>query len=191
MQDKGILPIYLYGSSILYKQTKDITQEELSTPEIKMLISNMITTMANGEGIGLAANQIGILKSIIVLNQASLEEVGINYLPSVLINPDIVEEGDDVVYTSEACLSFPHFTARIGRAKKISVEYVDEMFQPQTITADGVGAVILQHEIDHLRGMTMTLRVRGIERKRLDVVIKRITRAKASMDIGYPSLIKK
>jgi peptide deformylase len=191
MQNEGILPIYLYGSGVLYKRTKDLTEEESSTPEIKKLISDMITTMVNGEGIGLAANQVGVLKSIIVLNQASLEEVEIYNLPSVLINPHIVEESEEVVYTSEACLSFPHLTAQVERAKKIVVEYRDEMFQPQTITADGIGAVVLQHEIDHLRGMTMTLHVRGIERKRLDVVIKRITRAKADMDVGYPSLIKK
>jgi peptide deformylase len=191
MQDRGILPIYLYGSGILHKQTTDLTEEELVSLEIKQLISDMIQTMVSAEGIGLAANQVGVLKSIVVLNQAFLGDAEVYDLPSVLINPHITEESEESVYTSEACLSFPHLSAQVERAKNIVVEYMNEMFQPQTMTATGIGSVILQHEIDHLRGMTLNLRVRGIQRKRLDVVIKRITRAETNMEVGYPNLIKK
>lgn len=186
-----VLPIYLYGSKVLHQRTSDFTEEEFFRPETKQLISNMIETMIRGDGIGLAANQVGILKSIIVLNQAFLEEEDVISVPSVMINPQIIDEGEERIITRESCLSFPHLNAEIDRAKEILVEYRDENFQLQTLKAKDIGAVVLQHEIDHLRGMTLNLRVHGIERKRLDVIIKRITRAKADMSVDYPTVIKK
>ena len=92
-----VLPVYVYGSKILHQQTKSVTEEELFDPSnsVKQLISDMIDTMNNGEGIGLAANQVGRTESIIVLNAVFLEENGITNVPSVLINPEIVWRSDE------------------------------------------------------------------------------------------------
>jgi peptide deformylase len=191
-----ILPIYIYGSRVLYQQAKDISEDDFQSNNvsIKKLIADMLDTMINANGIGLAANQVGVLKSIIVLNQAMIDdkqEERANNCPSVLINPHITEKGEDVIFTSEECLSFPHLTAGVDRARYIVVEYRDELFRPQTLTAFDIGAVVLQHEIDHLRGITLNIRVRGMYKKRLNTMIKKITRSKTKIDVGYPSIIEK
>ena len=116
--------------------------------ETQALIDNMIATMYSAPGIGLAANQVGKLKRVIVFDAKPREE-GRN--PSVLINPEIVQSEGTISY-EEACLSVIDFSAEVTRSAHVQARGVDRNGKPTDIEAEDLLAICLQHEIDHLNG---------------------------------------
>ena len=128
--------------------------------QIQDLVDRMISTMYGAPGIGLAANQVGELKRLIVFDSRPGEE---ERSPGVLINPEIVlSEG--IVSSEEACLSVLDFTGEISRQAEIKVCGVDRHGKPIEIEADGLLAICLQHEIDHLRGILVIDHVSSLKR---------------------------
>ena len=111
----------------------------------------MLETMYEERGIGLAANQVAVLKQIVVVDVMAGDEDHGQREPQVLVNPKIVAAGGETAI-EEGCLSVPEFRAEVPRAEKIKVEYQDLEGQPQTLEADGLFAICLQHEFYHLRG---------------------------------------
>jgi peptide deformylase len=135
---------------------------ETITPEILRLIDDMAETMYAAPGVGLAATQIGE-KVRVFLVDVSTEEEPSNLL--VFINPQIVRsEGEDV--GPEGCLSFPGITEDIKRAAKVGVRALDRKGQPFELNAEGLLAVAIQHESDHLDGVLMVDRM-GMLKKRI------------------------
>ena len=137
---------------VLIKKTQKLNTEDIKSGLFKNLILRMKEVMVNHSGVGLAANQVGKDLSIFVIDKKLAEE---NNVPDAFINPEITEysrEGDE---TEEGCLSIPGFWALIKRAKKIKIKAIDENGKKIKFKARGFLARVLQHETDHLNGLTI------------------------------------
>lgn len=130
-----------FDDEVLRCKAKEIKKIDES---IKKLITDMVDTMYEAEGVGLAAPQIGILKKVAVIDVGD----GIMYL----INPVIIEEEGEEINV-EGCLSFPGVFGEVKRAAKVVVEAQDLTGEKQIIKGSGLLARALQHEIDHLNGI--------------------------------------
>src|SRR3989339_602284 len=150
-----ILNIKTYPDKVLTKKTKFVGE---INAEIKKLIDDMVETLYARRGVGLAANQVGESKQIIVVDDS---RGGGNV--KVLINPKIVRKKGTAIMT-EGCLSLPGLEFEIKRPEKIEVEYMDKRGQAQKIKANGLLARIICHETDHLNGKTMLDRLPLLKR---------------------------
>ncbi len=142
---------------VLKKTAKPI--DEISS-RTERLIENMLETMYDAEGVGLSAPQIGILKQAIVVDTRD-ENDGVYKL----INPKIIETKGQTI-SMEGCLSFPSIMGEMERAEEVKVEALDINGEVVTIEAKGLLSRVLQHEIDHLKGVTIpdkALRIKPIE----------------------------
>lgn len=155
----AILEIIDVPHPTLKKVAADVKPEEIND-QLRSFILDMIETMKEAPGVGLAAPQVNVSKRILVADP-DRDELGRG--PMVFINPRIIESSGESVY-EEGCLSLPEFRANIKRAKKITVEYLDEFGRKKTIEDDGFLATILQHELDHLNGITMLDHVGAMKR---------------------------
>ena len=151
------MKIYTYPDSVLRAEAETI---ENIDEDIHALIDCMIETMYDAPGIGLAANQVGVTKQLIVYDVSPQEE---RQNPSVLINPEIILAEGEIVY-EEACLSVVDFCADVTRCSNIKVRGVDKDGNPVDIEADGLLAVCLQHEIDHLNGKLFIDHISSLKR---------------------------
>ncbi len=148
----AILSIKKYPDPILHKKAKEVTRIRKKTIT---LITDMVETMYAGNGLGLAANQVGVLQRIIVVNTTPSDEQdkkGKNHRSIVLINPEILScEGENVA--EEGCLSFPNIAGNVKRATQVKVKGWNVNEETIEIEASGLPARILQHEIDHINGI--------------------------------------
>ena len=120
---------------------------------VRNIAANMIRTMIENNGIGLAANQVGILKQIIV--------VLVNNEPKVMINPEILDFSKDDCIITEGCLSFPQQFYDIQRPEKVKVKYRCLSGKPMIEWYEGIEARCILHEIDHIKGIVFTEKVNG------------------------------
>lgn len=142
------------------------------TAEIQSLIDDMAETMYAAPGCGLAANQIGVDLRIFVVDCAGEDE------PSdfrVFINPEILEKDGQVVW-NEGCLSFPGVTEEIKRAERVKVRALGRDGKPFELEADGLLAVAIQHENDHLNGVLMIDKLNALKKRMMG---RKLARAKA------------
>lgn len=153
-----ILNIKTYPDKVLTKKTKPVGEVNV---EIRKLIDDMVETLYAKRGAGLAANQVGESKQIIVVDDS---RNGGNI--KVLINPKIVKKRGSVSM-AEGCLSLPGLEFEIKRPEKIEVEYMDKRGQMQKIKANDLLARIICHETDHLNGKTMLDKLPLLKRLRL------------------------
>jgi peptide deformylase len=131
------------------------------TPDIRQLVDDMAETMYAAPGVGLAATQIGVVQRIFVIDIADEEE------PSdlhVFINPEILRRDGTQLYT-EGCLSFPSVTEEVERAEEVTVRALDADGRAFELEADGLLAVAIQHENDHLDGVLMIDHLGMLKRK--------------------------
>lgn len=166
----GPMKIYTYPESVLRSKADPI---ENIDEDVQNLVERMAVTMYEAPGIGLAANQVGELKRMLVYD-LSPKEKGRNL--SVLINPEIVlAEGK--IEQEEACLSVVDFASEVTRSAYVKVRGVDRHGKPVDIEAEGLLAICLQHEIDHLNGVLFIDHVSSLKRalykKRLQKMIKK------------------
>ncbi|AFM01600.1 peptide deformylase [Desulfitobacterium dehalogenans ATCC 51507] len=137
----AIYQVVEIGSEVL--REKAVPVKEI-TPNIEKLLDNMLETLYDANGVGLAAPQVGVSKRVVVI------DVGEG--PMELINPVIIEkEGEDL--DDEGCLSIPGVTGQVARAAKVKVEALNRKGELQVIEGEGLLARCLQHEIDHLEGV--------------------------------------
>jgi len=141
-----ILEILTYPHNFLRQITKPV---ENIDGRIQGLIDDMASTMYEAPGIGLAAIQVGLDKSIVVYDVSPSDE---KRSLQVLINPRIVTREGEIISENEGCLSVPDFRADVKRALSIQIEGFDREGKPLNIEAEGLLALVLQHEIDHLNG---------------------------------------
>ncbi|MCP3892877.1 MAG: peptide deformylase [Desulfobulbaceae bacterium] len=146
----SIQKIYQYPEPVLRKETEIITAFD---EKLAHLVEEMVETMYDAPGVGLAAPQIGqSLKLIVVDTSRDSEEDQQQQQHMVIINPQIIKhEGSQV--DEEGCLSVPELTAKVNRHKKITVTYQDLTGKEHELTTEDRFAVVLQHEIDHLNGI--------------------------------------
>ncbi len=160
----AILGIVQVGDPVLRKVARALEPDELGSPRIQQLIEDMRDTMRAAPGVGLAAPQIGESIQLVVIEDppALLDSLGAEERAArerdavpfhVLINPTLTVRTEEVVHAFEGCLSFAGFTMVVPRARKMRVEAVDENGQRFVKVAVGWYARILQHEVDHLRGV--------------------------------------
>lgn len=160
-----ILPIYTYGQPVLRKVAQDITPEY---PELKQLISDMWDTLANSEGIGLAAPQIGKDIRIVLIDLDLLSEDFPEYkgFRKVFINAHIIEADDSEKDSSEeGCLSLPAIHEKVVRPTRIHVKYQDEDFNEHDEWVGGYLARVMQHEFDHLEGAMFIDRISPLRKQ--------------------------
>jgi len=131
------------------------------TPEIQALVDDMAETMYDAPGCGLAATQLGIAQRIFVIDCASEDEPSNLY---VFINPEIIQK-DGVQTWEEGCLSFPGVTEEIKRAETVTVKALDRNGKSFELSADGLLAVAIQHENDHLNGVLMIDKLSALKKR--------------------------
>jgi peptide deformylase len=144
---------------------------ELVDDAVRGLASDMLDTMYDAPGIGLAAIQVGIPKRMLVIDLSKEDE---EKKPQVYINPEIVQFSDERSTYEEGCLSIPDYYAEVERPARITVKFVGLDGEEHMLDADGILATCLQHEIDHLNGV---LFIDHISRLKREMVIRKFTKA--------------
>ncbi|MBI5892245.1 MAG: peptide deformylase [Deltaproteobacteria bacterium] len=160
----AIFEILKYPDPFLKKKTQHV---EIIGADIEKLIDDMTETMYFARGIGLAANQVGVDKRVVVLDVPDEDEKkdykkGENLI--AIINPEIIEQDGKIKY-EEGCLSVPGFNADVKRFASVKVRGLDKNGKGIEIYAEGLFAIALQHEIDHLNGMLFIDRLGRLKRE--------------------------
>ncbi|HEY0504752.1 MAG TPA: peptide deformylase [Lysobacter sp.] len=140
------LPILEFPDPRLRTVAAPVDPARVTSPEFQKLLDDMFETMYEAPGIGLAASQVDVHQRFMVMDISEEKN-----RPMVFINPEIVARDGEQVY-QEGCLSVPGIFADVTRANQITVRFLDRDAQPQTLDADGLLAVCIQHEMDHLAG---------------------------------------
>jgi len=161
-----ILPIYLYGSTVLRNENKSVVPDY---PDLKQLIANMYETMYNAEGVGLAAPQVGVSLRLFVVDAAPMSEDDSNAegFKKTFINPEIIETSGEPFLFKEGCLSVPDIKENVLRDSIVKLKYYDEDFNEHIDTYDGIIARIIQHEYDHIEQILFTDRLSQLKKKLL------------------------
>ena len=166
------LEIVKYPDTSLSQPTSEL---ENIDGQVQKMIDGMSTTMYQAPGIGLAAIQVGWDKSLLIYDISPQDE---DRSLHVLINPKIIASEGEILSTDEGCLSVPDFRADVKRAEKVLVEAVDREGNPIRIDAEGLLAIVLQHEIDHLNGTLFIDHISSLKREMYKRRIKKKLRMK-------------
>ena len=134
------------------------------TAEVRRLAQDMLETMYDAPGIGLAAIQIGVPERVVVIDLGKTEE---ERDPMVLVNPEVIWGSEEVKVYEEGCLSIPEYYEEVARPDRIRFRYTDLDGQTVERDADGVLAVCVQHEIDHLNGVRFIEHISKLKRDRV------------------------
>ncbi len=144
--------------------------------ELKNLIDDMLETMYAAPGIGLAAVQVGILKRVIVID---LSKEGEKKTPLFLVNPNITSKSKELISYEEGCLSIPNQFAEVKRPSSCTLNFLDYNGKEKELSADGLLATCIQHEIDHLNGI---LFIDHLSKLKKDLIIKKTKKQKKEID---------
>ena len=161
----AVMPLVLLPQPVLRQVAQPVDD---ITDDILQLTNNMAETMYAAPGIGLAANQVGLLKRVIVMDCARDDEP-----PALwkMINPEIIWLSEENTKMEEGCLSIPGHNAEVVRPSEVHVSYLDIDGQKQEMQAKGLLAACVQHEIDHLNGI---LFVDHLSRLKRDMIMRKV-----------------
>ncbi len=165
----AIRRICKYGEKILEKKLKKVDFAAVKK-DLPALIADMFETMEAAGGAGLAANQIGLDMRLVVIKIHREDEPAISI---VLINPEMAEKSGSM-YEEEGCLSFPGLFAKVRRSAKVKVRCLNEKGLPIEINAEGLFAKALQHELDHLDGISFVDRLPLLTRLKLKPTLMKL-----------------
>jgi peptide deformylase len=163
-------PILRLGDSILSEPAR--TVEDI-TPEIETLIDDMIETMYAAPGVGLAANQVGVARRLMVIDLSVGKRPGECH---VFINPEIVDSQGEVT-EEEGCLSIPDFVEIVTRPEKVKLRYLDRNGNEREMWGEGLMARAMCHEIDHLNGTLFVDHLRGFKKEKILKKISKLARS--------------
>jgi peptide deformylase len=166
-----IKPLIILPDPLLRQVSQPI---ERIDGDLQKLADDMLETMYDAPGIGLAAIQVGVPRRMLVID---VSREGEPKEPLVFINPEIVSSSDERSVYEEGCLSIPDYYAEVERPARVTVKSLDSEGREVTTEADGLLATCLQHEIDHLNGI---LFIDHISRLKREMVIKKFTKAAKS-----------
>ena len=166
------LDILTYPNKFLMKPTRPV---ENINGDLQAFIDDMAETMYEAPGVGLAAIQVGSDKRILVYDEMPGE---LKRQYAVLINPQLVESGGEILSENEGCLSVPDFRSDVKRAARVLVEGVDRHGKPMRLEAEGFLAIVLQHEIDHLNGTLFIDRISALKRELYKRRVRKLLRDK-------------
>ena len=165
----AILSIITIPEPLLRKKAAPIERVDAG---LLKLAENMLATMYDAPGIGLAAPQVGILRRLIVMDPSRDEEAK---QPLIMVNPVILERGSEMRTHEEGCLSIPDVTAEIERPAMTRVGFIDTEGKSQEQALEGIWSTLVQHEIDHLNGV---LFIDYMSRLKRDMIVKKFTKQK-------------
>ncbi len=148
-----------------------------SSDELRKLADDMLETMYDAPGIGLAAPQIGILQRLIVLDCVKEEDGPPR--PLVMFNPEVVASSDEINVYEEGCLSIPDQYAEVTRPKMVQVQWMDQHGKAQSEEFDGLWATCVQHEIDHLNGKLFIDYLKPLKRQMITRKMQKLKRERA------------
>ncbi len=169
-----IKPIITVPDPILKQVSKPVSEVN---DEIRELLADMLETMYDAKGIGLAAIQIGVPLRVIVMDLVwGKEGAGEARLPRYFINPEIIEASNDMRPYEEGCLSVPEYYEEIERPAKIKLKYLNENGEEIIEDADNMFATCIQHEIDHLNGIVFIDKLSSLKRERALAKVKKVKR---------------
>lgn len=165
----ALLEIIVAPDPRLKKKAVPVERVDAAT---RKLMDDMLDTMYDAPGVGLAAPQVGVSKRIIVVDPA---REGEKPAPLKMANPEIVWASEETKPHEEGCLSLPEEYQEVVRPASIKVRYLDEQNEIRTLDADGLLAVVIQHEMDHLEGLLFVDHLSALKR---NMIIKRLTKIK-------------
>ncbi len=157
------LKVYEYPHPVLKQKAEKVAKVD---DKIRSFLDDMLETMYDAVGVGLAAPQVGVSKRIVVIDVAHPDE-GEERNPIYLVNPEIIWHSDEESCQYEGCLSVPDQSAEVNRYKQVRVQYLDYNGKECEIMAEGLLAIALQHEIDHLDGILYIDRISRLKRQML------------------------
>ncbi|NCI50807.1 peptide deformylase [Sediminibacterium roseum] len=184
-----IFPIVAYGAAVLRKVSQDITPDY---PGLKTLIDDMWETMYASNGVGLAAPQINkdirlfVIDSLQIFENLEDDEKGVYPdapgVKQAFINAHVLSlDGEEWAY-NEGCLSIPKIREDVMRAESVTLQYVDENFEPHTKTFNGITARVILHEYDHIEGKLFIDYLKPLRRKMLQGKLNDISKGKVKID---------
>jgi peptide deformylase len=165
----ALRPILTIPDPILRKRAKPVERVD---ERLRRLASDMLETMYDAPGIGLAAPQIGVSRRLIVMDPAKDDAPK---TPLVMVNPEILARSEEMRMHEEGCLSIPDFTAEIERPATTRVSYIDREGKQQEMELEGIWSTLVQHEIDHLNGV---LFIDYLSRLKRDMVVRKFSKQK-------------
>jgi peptide deformylase len=165
----AIRPILTVPDPVLKQVSKPVAEV---TPELRALMDDMLETMYDAPGIGLAAVQVGVPVRVIVMDLAKEDE---KPAPRYFVNPEILETVAETQPYEEGCLSVPDFYDTVERPAKVRIRYLDYDGKPVEEWAEGIYAVCIQHEMDHLEG---TLFIDHLSRLKRSYAVNKVKKAK-------------
>lgn len=160
----AVLPIITIPDPVLRKISDPV--ERVDDAVVK-LMDDMLETMYDAPGVGLAAVQVGILKRVVVIDAAKDDEPP---NPIAMANPELIAVGSTTRVHEEGCLSIPDVHVEIERPSTVTVRYIDRYGKEQELAADGLLATAIQHEIDHLDGQLI---IDFLSRLKRDIIIRK------------------
>jgi peptide deformylase len=158
----SILKVARMGHPVLRAKARAIERAQIQAPTVQKLIDDMIETMVEYHGVGLAAPQVHESVRIFVASLDAGEEEGAHE-PMAIINPEVSPVGAELVEDWEGCLSIPDIRGRVPRAREVRVRAYDRQGERLELRAQDFAARIIQHESDHLDGILFFDRMRGFE----------------------------
>ena len=161
----ALLKILEVPNPLLKKKSEKI---ETVTDEIRKTLDDMLDTMYDAPGVGLAAPQVGLLKRMVVIDVTRDDEPK---KPYKMINPVITAHSETTTIHDEGCLSVPEQYAPVERFETVTVEYTDENGEQQKLSADGLLAICIQHELEHLEGKLFIDHLSKVKR---DMIVRRV-----------------
>jgi peptide deformylase len=167
-----ILKILTYPDHTLRQPTNGLDNID---GDVQKMIDQMSATMYDAPGVGLAAIQVGWDKSVLIYDVSASDQ---DRSLQVLINPRIIDQEGEILSENEGCLSVPEFRADVKRYSSILVEGVDREGRPVELEAEGMLAIVLQHEIDHLKGKLFIDHVSALKRQMYTRRMKKKLRSK-------------
>ena len=165
------LDILRYPDPRLHKVARPVAEVD---ERIRALVDDMLETMYAAEGVGLAATQVDVHERVIVIDTSESRDQ-----PIVLINPGLVETSDEVAISEEGCLSVPEIYDKVARHARVTVRALDRSGASRDIEADGLLAVAVQHEMDHLLGKVFVEYLSPLKRSRIKTRMLKKTRDEA------------
>lgn len=160
----ALLPILTHPNERLHIVAKPVAEVD---DRIRTLVADMIETMYAAKGIGLAATQVDVHERVVVIDLSEERNS-----PLVLINPVITHKNGETTY-EEGCLSVPGIYDEVTRAETVTVEYLDTDGKPQSLDADGLLAICIQHELDHLAGKLFVEYLSPLKQTRIKSKLKK------------------
>ena len=174
MSGMGLREILIHPDPRLKTAAKPVSSV---TEETRKLAGDMLETMYNAPGIGLAAPQLGVLDRILVMD--CVKEENAEPRPMVLINPEITWVSEEMATYEEGCLSIPEQYADVERPTEVTVRWTDLDEAPQEETFDGLWATCVQHEIDHLDGILFIDHLKPLKRQMITRKMIKLKRERA------------